>query len=231
MSDTPPLRLHSYESFGAVDGPGIRLVVFLQGCPLRCLFCHNPDTWATDGGREVTAAELVQRATRMKPYFGKDGGGVTFSGGEPLMQAAALLPAVKALREAGFHVAIDTSGAVDTPAARAVLDEADLILLDVKNPLPERFKEVTGLEISSTLNIFNHLKATQKPIWIRQVVAHGLNDTEAEKEATRRMIEGLNIQRIDRLPYHELGLHKYEALNIPYRGADLTPPSPEELKL
>lgn len=231
MSNTPALRLHSYESFGAVDGPGIRLVVFLQGCPLRCIFCHNPDTWAPDGGKEVTTEELLQRAKRMRPYFGKDGGGITFSGGEPLLQAAALLPAVKALREAGFHVAIDTSGAIDTPAARAVLDEADLILLDVKSPNEARFKEVTGLDMAPTLRIFDYLKSTQKPIWIRQVVAHGLNDTQAEKEATRQLIAGLNVQRIDRLPYHELGLHKYDALNIPYRGSDLSVPSPEELAL
>ena len=231
MSDTPPLRLHSYESFGAVDGPGIRLVVFLQGCPLRCLFCHNPDTWSTQSDKIVTPEELVHRAKRMKPYFGKNGGGVTFSGGEPLMQAEALLPAIKALREAGFHVAIDTSGALDTPATRAVLDEADLILLDVKSPIPTRFKEVTGLDIDATLSTFDYLRATQKPVWIRQVVAHGLNDTEAEKEATRAFIAGLNVQRIDRLPYHELGLHKYDSLGIPYRGTSLTPPSPEELKL
>ena len=231
MSNSANLRLHSYESFGAVDGPGIRLVVFLQGCPLRCLFCHNPDTWAIEGGTEVTAAEIVQRAKRMRPYFGKDGGGITFSGGEPLLQAPALLEAIKALHAENFHVAIDTSGAIDTPATRAVLDEADLILLDVKSPTPERFKEVTGLDMAPTLSIFDYLKSTQKPVWIRQVVAHGLNDTEAEKAATRQMIEGLNVQRIDRLPYHELGLHKYDALGIPYRGAMLTPPSPEELKL
>ena len=230
MSAPTPLRMHSYESFGAVDGPGIRLVVFLQGCPLRCLFCHNPDTWAPSGGREVTNEEIVQRAKRMRPYLGNEGG-ITFSGGEPLMQATALLPAINALHAEGFHVAIDTSGAIDTPEARAVLDAADLILLDVKSPFPERFKEVTGLDFAPTLSVFNYLKQTQKPIWIRQVVAHGLNDTEAEKVATKQLIQGLNVQRIDRLPYHELGLHKYESLGIPYRGSMLSKPSEEELTL
>ena len=164
---TPTLRVHSYESLGAVDGPGIRLVVFLQGCPLRCVFCHNPDTWATQGGVETPVPDIVRRAVRMRPYLGKEGG-VTFSGGEPLLQAKPLLAAIQALHEAGLHVAIDTSGALDTPA---------------------------------------------------------------EKAATRDLLRGLNVRRIDRLPYHELGVHKYEALGIPYPGAHLSPPSPEELAL
>lgn len=224
------LRVHSYESFGAVDGPGIRLVVFLQGCPLRCIFCHNPDTWLATGGTETPIEEIVTKAKRMRPYLGDDGG-VTFSGGEPLMQAEALLPAIHALHEEGFHVAIDTSAAVDTPAALAVLDAADLILLDVKSPFPDRFQEITGQSATASEHIFAHLKKTQKPVWIRQVVAHGLNDTEAEKQATRELIAGLNVQRIDRLPYHELGVHKYEQAGIPYRGAHLSPPSQEELTL
>jgi pyruvate formate lyase activating enzyme len=230
MTDSPTLRLHSYESFGAVDGPGIRLVVFLQGCPLRCLFCHNPDTWDPKGGREVTIEEIVQRAKRMRPYLGNEGG-VTFSGGEPLLQAPALLHAIQALHQEGFHVAVDTSGAIDTPETRAVLDAADLILLDVKSPTPARFKEVTGLDMAPTCRIFDYLRTTQKPIWIRQVVAHGLNETADEKAATKTFIEGLNVQRIDRLPYHELGLHKYESLGIPYRGSHLSKPSDEELTL
>ena len=224
------LRVHSYESFGAVDGPGIRLVVFLQGCPLRCIFCHNPDTWSPEGGTETRLEEIVRRARRMRPYLGETGG-VTFSGGEPLLQAEALLEAIRALHEAGFHVAIDTSGALDSPAALAVLDEADLILLDVKSADADRFREVTGLDQAATRHVFDHLRTTQKPVWIRQVVAHGLNNTEAEKEATRSFIAGLNVQRIDRLPYHELGIVKYESLGLPYRGAKLSAPTPEELPL
>lgn len=224
------LRIHSYESFGAVDGPGIRLVVFLQGCPLRCIFCHNPDTWNPAGGTETSIEEIVAKAKRMRPYLGDDGG-VTFSGGEPLMQAKPLLAAVRALQAEGFHVAIDTSAAVDTPEALAVLDAADLILLDVKSPFPERFREITGQPETASATVFAHLKETQKPVWIRQVVAHGLNDTDAEKRATRELIAGLNVQRIDRLPYHELGVHKYEQAGIPYRASHLSPPSQEELEL
>ncbi len=223
------LRVHSFESFGAVDGPGIRLVVFLQGCPLRCIFCHNPDTWATTGGQEMTTEAIVHRARRMRPYLG-DEGGVTFSGGEPLLQAGELLETVKALQAEGFHVALDTSGAIDTPEARALLDAVDLVLLDVKAPDPERFKDVTGLDQAPTRAIFDHLRTTQKPVWIRQVVAHGLNATPEEKALTEAFIQGLNVQRFDRLPYHELGLHKYETLGLPYRGAHLSPPTPEELQ-
>ncbi len=222
------LRVHSFESFGAVDGPGIRLVVFLQGCPLRCIFCHNPDTWSLEGGQPFTTEELVHKARRMRPYLGKDGG-ITFSGGEPLLQASALLETIAALHKEGFHVAIDTSGAVDTPEARAVLDAVDLVLLDVKAANPSRFKEITGLEQTSTRAIFDYLRASQKPVWIRQVVAHGLNDTTEEKSETEIFIQGLNVERFDRLPYHELGIHKYEALGIPYRGAHLSPPTAEEL--
>lgn len=224
------LRVHSYESFGAVDGPGIRLVVFLQGCPLRCLFCHNPDTWDPKGGTETPVEEIVRKARRMRPYLGEDGG-VTFSGGEPLLQAEAVLEATRALQAEGFHVTLDTSGALDSPAARALLDAVDLVLLDVKHPDAQRFREVTGLDQGATRRVFDHLRATQKPVWIRQVVAHGLNATPEEKAATRAFIAGLNVRRIDRLPYHELGIHKYETLGLPYRGADLTPPSKEELTL
>lgn len=223
------LRVHSYESFGAVDGPGIRLVVFLQGCPLRCIFCHNPDTWAADKGTETTVEEIVRKARRMRPYLGNDGG-VTFSGGEPLMQAEAVLEATKALQAEGFHVAIDTSGGIDSEAAYALLDAADLILLDVKAPDPERFREVTGVSQEANRRVFDHLRETRKPVWVRQVVAEGLNDTPAERAATEAYIAGLNVQRIDRLPYHELGLHKYEELGIPYRGAALRPPKKEALR-
>lgn len=222
------LRIHSYESLGAVDGPGIRLVVFLQGCPLRCVFCHNPDTWPLTGGTETPVDEVVRRALRMRPYLGKEGG-VTFSGGEPLLQAEAVLEATRALQAQGIHVALDTSGAVDTPAALALLDAVDLVLLDVKSPTPEGFRAVTGADPQPYWNVLAHLRATQKPIWVRQVVANGLNDTPAEKAATRALIDGLNVQRVDRLPYHELGVHKYEALGIPYRGAHLAPPSKEAL--
>ncbi len=224
------LRVHSYESFGAVDGPGIRLVVFLQGCPLRCLFCHNPDAWDPCGGTETPVEEIVRRARRMRPYFGEDGG-VTFSGGEPLLQAAAVLEATRALQAEGIHVALDTSGALDTPEALELLDTVDLVLLDVKHPDAQRFREVTGVDQGATRHVFDHLRATQKPVWIRQVVAHGLNATAEEKEATRAFIAGLNVERIDRLPYHELGIHKYEALGLTYRGTELSPPTKEELAL
>ena len=226
MSTT--LRVHSYESFGAVDGPGIRLVVFLQGCPLRCRFCHNPDTWPSIGGTDTPLEEIVHKAIRMRPYLGEDGG-VTFSGGEPLMQAVPLLKAIKALHEKGMHVAVDTSAAICTPSTLKVLDAADLILLDVKHPDPERFFDLTGLDQQGTRDSFKHLVKTQKPVWIRQVVAHGLNCTPEEKELTLKFIRGLNIQRIDRLPYHELGVIKYEELGIDYRGTMYSKPSAEEL--
>ncbi len=222
------LRVHSYESFGAVDGPGIRLVIFLQGCPLRCIFCHNPDTWEVHAGTETTLDEILHKAKRMRPYLGADGG-ITFSGGEPLLQAEAVLEATRALQAEGFHVALDTSAGIDSETIYTLLDTVDLILLDVKAPGAERFREVTGLAQDANRRIFEHLRQTQKPVWIRQVVAEGLNDTPAEQAATQAYIAGLNVQRFDKLPYHELGIHKYETLGIPYRGADLKPPKKEAL--
>lgn len=224
------LRVHSYESFGAVDGPGIRLVIFLQGCPLRCIFCHNPDTWSVQGGTDVPLKDIVWKAQRMRPYLGEDGG-VTFSGGEPLLQAEAVLEATHALQAIGIHVALDTSAGIDPSGTYPLLEAVDLLLLDVKSPDPVRFKEVTGVSQEANRRIFDYLRKTQKPVWIRQVVAQGLNDTPAEKEATKAYISGLNIQRIDRLPYHELGIHKYEALGLPYRGEQLMPPTQEGLLL
>ena len=181
---TPTLRVHSYESLGAVDGPGIRLVIFLQGCPLRCLFCHNPDTWSPQGGSETSITDLVRRAVRMRPYLGKDGG-VTFSGGEPLLQAKPLLAAILALHDEGFHVAIDTSGGVDTPDTRAVLDAADLILLDVKSPTQDGFRAVTGADPAPYWRTLDHLRATQKPICRSWAVMRGASCRISERSRSR----------------------------------------------
>lgn len=218
----PTGKIHSFETFGAADGPGLRLLIFLQGCPLRCIYCHNPDTWAVEGGREVGVDEIVARAKRQRPYFGSEGG-ATFTGGEPLLQAGFVFAALNALRAEGIHTALDTSGAI--PACDC-LDAADLILLDLKSPFPERYREITGQPFEPYLRTLEHLRATQKPVWIRQVVARGLNDTPAEADASRRLIHGLNVQRFTSLPYHALGVHKWEALGLDYPGKHLQPINP-----
>ncbi len=223
-TDTPTIRVHSFESLGALDGPGIRYIIFLQGCPLRCLFCHNPDSWDMHGGTAYSIDELVRRADRFKPYFA-NGGGVTLSGGEPLAQAKAILPLIQALRAHGIHVAVDTSGAIASPEALAVLDEADLILLDVKAPTAASFESVTGLPFAPYLQTLEHLRTTHKPIWLRQVVAPGLNLSQADADATIALVKGLNIERVDLLPYHELALSKYETMGLTYRGKNLTVPN------
>ncbi len=217
-------RLHSFNTLGTLDGPGLRLLVFLQGCPLRCIYCHNPDAWPPEGGREASVEEILIRAQRQKIYFGNEGG-VTLTGGEPLFQPRFTLAILNALRREGIHTALDTSGALSTPPALACLDAADLILLDLKSPFPRRYAAITGHPFKPLLRTLAHLRQTRKPIWLRQVAARGLNDTPREAAATRRLTAGLNIQRFDSLPYHTLGEAKYQALGIDYPGKHLSPPA------
>ena len=261
------------KEFSLNDGAGIRTTVFMKGCPLRCVWCHNPEglsphrelflkikgcmhcglckkscqhpecqglgrclhicpnNLVSAVGEEISSDELAKKLLKYDRLYSLSGGGVTLSGGEPLLQAPAVLEATRALQAEGIHVALDTSGALDTPEALELLDAVDLVLLDVKHPDAQRFREVTGVDQGATRHVFDHLRATQKPVWIRQVVAHGLNATAEEKAATRAFIAGLNVERIDRLPYHELGIHKYEALGLTYRGTELSPPTKEELAL
>lgn len=222
-------RIHSFETMGALDGPGLRMVVFLQGCPLRCAFCHNPDTWEENGGQEMTAEEVVTRALKYKRFFGKRGG-VTFSGGEPLLQAAFVRECVKKLHEKGVHCALDTSGGIWNEEVRALLDEADLILLDIKHTRAEGFYALTGADIAALDAILDHLGKTDKPVWVRQVIVEGFTQSEEQVRALMKKTAGINRIKTELLPYHTLGVHKWEALGIPYALAGVQPPGAEEMK-
>lgn len=224
-------RVHSFESLGAVDGPGLRLVVFLQGCPLRCLYCHNPDTWELGAGTLMTAAAVLTRAERLRPYFQRHGG-VTFSGGEPLAQPDFLEALLRGCRERGIHTAVDTGGGVWQPERTpALLALADLILLDVKAATSSAWARVAGCDRFGALEqMLAWLRRTGRPVWVRQVVAVGLNDSPAEAQSLRALLQGVRLERLDLIPCHHLGRDKWRRLGLRYSGEDLQPPTPERLR-
>ena len=209
-------RVHSLETMGALDGPGLRCVVFLQGCPLRCQYCHNPDMWERDGGEQWTAEDLVARVARYRPYFGQ-AGGVTLSGGEPLHQAEFAAAVLRGCREEGLHTALDTSGCRLDAAAREALDYTDLVLLDLKHTDPERHRALTGGELQRTLEFLEHVGARGLPLWVRQVIVPGWNDDAAAMAAlAERVAPVAGLRRVELLPYHRLAMDKWERLGLPY---------------
>ena len=228
-------RIHSFESFGTVDGPGIRYVVFLQGCPLRCQYCHNPDTWGV-GGTEYTAEQVVNQALRYKNYFG-DKGGVTVTGGEPLVQIDFVIELFKLLKSKGVHTCVDTSGITfnpDSPLSvdkhKALLAVADLFLVDVKHIDDEACKKLTGQSNKNTLAFLQFLSDNNKPVWIRQVLVPGITDSEEDLKKTRTFIDGLkSVERIEVLPYHTMGAVKYEKLGMEYPLQGVEAPSKERV--
>jgi pyruvate formate lyase activating enzyme len=216
-------KIHSIETMGLVDGPGIRFVVFFQGCALRCAFCHNPDTWDMAGGKEVTARELLQKALRFKPYFKKSGGGVTCSGGDPLMQPEFLIDFLKLCKENGIHTAIDTAG-FGKGKYREILKYTDLVILDIKHSHKEGYRQLTGGDIES-FNMFRKaLEESHSKLWIRHVVIPGITDRLEHLDQMKEIIASFkHVEKIELLPYHTLGIHKYEMMGIPYRLEGVKP--------
>ena len=224
------IKVHSYESMGTYDGPGLRLVVFLQGCPFRCLYCANPDTISFDGGKPTEIEDIVRMAVNQKPFFGKKGG-VTFSGGEPTSQAKELLPLVKRLHEEGINVCIDTNGGVWNPAVEELLKEVDLVLLDVKQINPTRHESLTGRSNTQTLKTAQWLEDIGKPFWLRYVLVPGISDFEEDIRMLGEHFKDYSmIQRVEILPYHTLGIHKYETLGQEYALKDTKTNTPEQLQ-
>lgn len=214
-------RIHSIESMGLVDGPGIRTVVFFQGCPLRCAYCHNPDTWNMQGGTEITPDELVKKLLRFKPYFQKSGGGVTFSGGEVLLQPVFLLKILKLCKENNIHTTLDTSG-FGLGDYDEILRYTDLVLLDIKHVDDIGYKNLTGQEKEPLNDFLKALEKSQAKTWIRHVVIPSLTDSEEHiLELAKLIINIRNVEKIELLPYHTLGANKYEVLGIEYRLKDV----------
>ena len=222
-------RIHSIETFGAVDGPGIRTVFFMQGCPARCLYCHNPDSWEVNRGEDIEIDEIVHWAVRGMPYYGKKGG-VTFSGGEPLMQGEFLVEAMEALHDKGINCAIDTSGTYIDCYSEEAIANCDLVLLDIKHPDPERFKIITGREQSTLFEIIDLITGYDKHVWIRNVVVPDINDTEEDIEALNAFISRIkHIDKVELLGYHTMAVDKYGKLGITYRLKGVPPMDGERL--
>ena len=204
------------ESMGLVDGPGVRCVVFLQGCPLRCLYCHNPDTQTAEGGEAVEPEALVRRLLRFRPYFDRSGGGVTFSGGEPLLQKEFLTEVLALCKSRGIHTCLDTAGA-GCGGYGEILKNTDLILLDVKHYTPEGYKAITGQSMDAYAEFLETVQSMEIPLWLRHVVVPGLTDGEDHLAGLAEYVKGIrNVKRVELLPYHVLGVPKYRAMGIPY---------------
>lgn len=220
--------LHSWELVTAVDGPGTRLTVFLAGCPLRCLYCHNPDTMEMRRGEPVAATELLARIKRYTSIFEVTGGGITISGGEPLMQPAFVARILRGAKELGIHTAIDTSGYLGAHMTDAMLDDIDLVLLDVKSGDPETYRKVTGRELEPTLTFGRRLADRGVQIWVRFVLVPGLTDDVANVDAVADYVASLaTVSRVEVLPFHQMGRDKWESLGLRYELDDVQPPSPE----
>ena len=229
-------RIHSTESFGAADGPGVRFIVFMQGCHMRCRYCHNPDTWKMDGGDEVTADEILKRALRFKPYWGKDGG-ITISGGEPLLQIDFVIELFKKAKELGINTCIDTAGNPFTKEEpffskfEELMKYTDLLLLDLKEINPTRHKDLTGFDNSNIIEMAKYLSEINKPVWIRHVLVPEHSDFDEDLDALGDFIDTLsNVDRVEILPYHTLGKFKWENLGIPYTLESISPPSAERIE-
>lgn len=229
-------HIHSTESFGAADGPGVRFIVFMQGCHMRCRYCHNPDTWKMDGGDEVTADEILKRALRFKPYWGKDGG-ITISGGEPLLQIDFVIELFKKAKELGINTCIDTAGNPFTKEEpffskfEELMKYTDLLLLDLKEINPTRHKDLTGFDNSNIIEMAKYLSEINKPVWIRHVLVPEHSDFNEDLDALGDFIDTLsNVDRVEILPYHTLGKFKWENLGIPYTLESISPPSAERIE-
>lgn len=224
--------IHSIESFGTVDGPGVRFVVFFQGCPLRCKYCHNPDTWKMETGKRMSAEGLMDQYRRNRAFY--TGGGITVTGGEPMLQLDFLIEFFRSAKEEDVHTCLDTSGAVFSPGLQKKIDElmrlTDLVLLDIKRTDEKGHRELTGQGNAGILAFARYLSDIGKDTWIRHVVIPGITDDERSLEQLGRIIASLsNVKAIDVLPYHTMGKEKYKELGISYPLGDTPPLSKEEL--
>lgn len=209
-------RIHSFQSLGAVDGPGIRFVVFLQGCPLRCLYCHNPDTWETGGGTEYTMEEVLKKILRFRPYFGENGG-VTVSGGEPLCQWEFVAELFRQLHENGIHTSLDTSGIGNPEGARQVLLYTDLVICDLKFISEQEYIDYTKGNLSGVLNFLQLTEDLGVPLWIRHVVVPGLtSDKNYILKIASLASKFSNLEKLELLPFKKLCLAKYRAMNLEF---------------
>jgi len=221
-------RIHSIETCGTVDGPGIRFVIFTQGCLLRCQYCHNPDTRNACEGQEITVDELITEIQKYRSYMNFSGGGVTISGGEPLLQPEFVREIFRRCQELGIHTALDTSGFPDFNASIPVLDYVDLVLLDIKSFNAEIYHKVTSVAIEPTLKFARHLNKIKKPTWIRFVLVPNLTDDAENVEGLAKFVSTLNcVEKVEVLPFHKMGEYKWEQIGYEYQLKNTESPTPE----
>ena len=224
-------RVHSIETFGTVDGPGIRFIVFMQGCPLRCKYCHNRDTWDAKGGKEYTTDELITEVLKYSSYMKFSGGGLTVSGGEATLQPEFVAELFAKAKKNGIHTCLDTSGFVDIDKIDPILDNTDLVLLDLKHMIDDKAKDLTGVTIQKTLKLAKHLDERNIPVWIRHVLVPGITDDRENLEALGKFVSTLNnVDRFELLPYHTIGVHKWESMGIEYELKGVPDATPEDIK-
>ena len=226
-------KISSYESFGTVDGPGIRFVLFMGGCPLRCKYCHNPESWFLDRCKDYSVDEIVKLVEKNKSYY-MSNGGVTISGGEPLVQLDFLIELCCSLKEKGYNVAIDTSGFLfdwlNVLKFNELIKSVDLFLLDIKHISPIKHKEITGVSNESVLKFAHYLDRNGKKVWIRYVLVPNLTDNECDMFRLRDFIDSLgNVEKVEVLPYHNMGIEKYEKLGLNYSLIDTYLPTEESI--
>ncbi|WP_127842136.1 pyruvate formate-lyase-activating protein [Actinomyces wuliandei] len=221
--------IHSWELVTAVDGPGTRMTIFLNGCPLRCLYCHNPDTFLMKDGEPVEAEELLRRMRRYRRVFRASQGGITLSGGEVLMQPAFAARLLAGAKSMGIHTCIDTSGFLGVNATDEMLDDIDLVLLDVKSGDEETYRRVTGRALAPTITFGDRLAAAGTEVWVRFVLVPGLTDEPRNVENVARVVERWRpvVSRVEVLPFHQMGTDKWDALGLDYRLKETRPPEPE----
>lgn len=223
-------KIHSIETCGTVDGPGIRYVLFTQGCPLRCKYCHNPDTWKMQDGFDVDTDSLIKEILKYKSFMKFSKGGVTVSGGEPLLQPEFVKDLFMKCKQNGIHTCIDTSGFVKIDVADPVLDYTDLVLLDIKSYNPNVYSNLTGVPLDPTLLFANHLNQRKIPVWIRYVLVPNLTDDLEDIEGLAKFLSTLsNVERIDILPFHKMGEYKWEKLGYNYELTNVKEPTPESV--
>ncbi|HHX52702.1 MAG TPA: pyruvate formate lyase-activating protein [Erysipelothrix sp.] len=225
-------RIHSMESFGTVDGPGVRFVLFLQGCPLRCLYCHNPDSWNAEAGKEMTSDQIVTEVMKYKSYI--KNGGITISGGEPLQQIDFVIEVFTKLKELGIHTAVDTSGALFNQFTEKVYDRllevTDLFLLDLKHINSDKHEELTKVKNENILNFARYLSDKKHPVWIRHVLVPGYTDDLKDLTELRQFIDTLeNVEKVEILPYHVMGVNKYKQMGLTYPLEGLEPPTQQSI--
>jgi pyruvate formate lyase activating enzyme len=222
--------VHSWDLSTGVDGPGTRFVVFTAGCPLRCGYCHNPDTWFGRAGQRMSAAAVLDQAARYRRFIEAAGGGLTVSGGEPLLQPAFTRAILTGAQDLGLHTALDTSGYLGARADDELLDATDLVLLDIKSFDPAIARRVTGRSPGPTLAFARRLAARHQRVWVRFVLVPGWTDDRGNVAALARFVAGLgNVERVDVLPFHTLGAAKYAALGLDYPCAGVSPPTAGQL--